>query len=555
MNPKVRAAVIALLAMAVLYPIVLVVYQSLLDNPFFQPNAEWSTLGYDFIFSDPDFWTAIRNSVEISVGMTLIAVPLGGLLAFILVRTDLPGRKLIEPLVLTPVFISPMILAFGYVVAAGPVGIFSVWLMSVFGGVPWYLYSKTTFIVIAGFTHVPHAYLYAATALRNLGSDVEEAARISGAGPARVALTVSLPMIAPSLLFSAILIFFMGFEMFGLALVLGDPEGITVIATYLYKLTNILGTPSYQLMAAVVVVMLLVTLPLVWIQRRILQSANRYISIKGKASAQRRLPLGPWRWVALALIVVWMIATVFVPVFGLVLRAFLSTWGQGVSLLDVLTLDHFRELFEFPQITRSIVNTFLMATVGGAAAVAVYSVVALGTTRRNDGWTRFLDYIVLLPRAMPGIVAGLAIFWVFLFTPFLVSWRQTLLSVWMAYTLVWLAYGLRLINASFMQIAPDLEEAGRVAGASAWRVSRDVTLPLAKAGIIGSWLLIFIAFTREYSTGVYLLAPGSETVGALLVSLWAGGNINAVTALATVNLGFILVGIGMLWMLGERRHG
>ncbi len=394
MSRTVSTIVVALLAMAILYPIGLVIYQSLLDNPFFQPGTKWSVFGYEFVFSDPEFWIAVRNSVEISVGMTLIAVPAGGLLAFIMTRTDVPFRRVVEGFILTPLFISPMILAFGYVVAAGPVGIFSIWTESVLGFVPWYLYSKFTFILIAGLTHVPHAYIYASAALQNLGSDVEEAARVSGAGPARVALTVSLPMITPSLLFSAVLIFFMGFEMFGLALILGDPEGITVIATYLYKLTNVLGAPSYQLMAAVVVFMLAVTLPLVWIQRRLLRSANRFISVKGKAAAQRPLSLGAWRWVAFAAIILWMVVTVIVPVSGLVLRSVLSTWGQGISIFEVMTLDHFRQLFNFPQITRAMTNTLLMATIGGAAAVAVYAVVALAVGRKTDGASKLVDYIV-----------------------------------------------------------------------------------------------------------------------------------------------------------------
>ena len=107
--------------------------------------------------------------------------------------------------------------------------------------------------IIAGLTHVPNVYVYASSALKNLGSDVEEAARCAGASPFRVALSVSLPLIMPSLLFSAVLVFFLGFELFGLPLVLGDPEGILVLSTYLYKLTNKLGTPSYHLMAAVAI--------------------------------------------------------------------------------------------------------------------------------------------------------------------------------------------------------------------------------------------------------------------------------------------------------------
>ena len=120
-----------------------------------------------------------------------------------------------------------------------------------------------------------------------LGSDVEEAARVAGASPLRVALSVSLPLIMPALLFSACSCFFLGFELFGLPLVLGDPEGHLVLSTYLYKLTNKLGTPSYHLMAAVAVCIVAMTIPLVLLQRRLLQNARKYATIKGKAARMR----------------------------------------------------------------------------------------------------------------------------------------------------------------------------------------------------------------------------------------------------------------------------
>jgi iron(III) transport system permease protein len=100
-------------------------------------------------------------------------------LAFLMVRTDLPGRRLIEPLILVPIFVSPMVLGFGYVVAAGPVGFFPVGA-ALIGFVPWNIYDMSSIVVIAGLTHVPHAYLYISSALRSVGSDVEEAARTAG---------------------------------------------------------------------------------------------------------------------------------------------------------------------------------------------------------------------------------------------------------------------------------------------------------------------------------------------------------------------------------------
>ncbi|PWC57344.1 spermidine/putrescine ABC transporter permease [Azospirillum sp. TSH7] len=555
MNRATRIAVIVAMAIAVLAPIGLVVYQSFLDGPFFQPKISFTLSAYEFVLDDEDFFDALYNSCIIAFGMTAIAVPVGALLAFLMTRTDLPGRRWIEPVILVPMFVSSVVLAFGFVVSLGPAGFVTLWFKSTFGYVPWYLYSKWMLIVIAGLTHVPHIFLYTSSALRSLGSDVEEAARMTGAGPLRTAMTVSLPMVMPNILYSAVLVFFLGFELFGLPLVLGDPEGILVLATYLYKLTNKLGTPSYQLMAVVVVAIICIALPLVALQRFLLRAANRYVSVKGKAAAQKPVSIGVWRWPAAAMITAWLLFTVVVPLSGLVLRAFVSSWGEGVNLLDVLTLDHFRELMEFPNLTRGIVNTLLIASVGGALSVGVYTVLNLAAHRWPSGWTKLMDYLVLLPRAMPGLVAGLAIFWVFLFTPFLAPLRQTMIAIWVAYTLVWLAYGMRLVSGALLQIGPELEEAGRIVGASPGRVSRDLTIPLIKVGLFSSWLLIFVTFMREYSTGVYLLAPGTEVIGSLLVSLWGTGAVDLVTALSTINIAMIGGGLLLMSLFGKRSHG
>ncbi|MGZ5762848.1 MAG: ABC transporter permease [Usitatibacter sp.] len=538
-----RALTILVTATAVLGPLSLILYQSFLTAPFFDARKTAGFGAYAFVFSDGDFWRALKNSVLIASGMTLIAVPLGALLAFVMERTDLPGKRWFEPLILVPSFVSPMVLSFGFVVAAGPVGFYTVWSQELFGVAPWGLYSIAAMTVIAGLTHVPNVYVYASAALKSLGSDVEEAARSAGASPFRVAVSVSLPLIMPSMLFAAVLVFFLGFELFGLPLVLGDPEGHLVLSTYLYKLTNKLGTPSYHLMAAVAICIVAITFPLVLLQRKLLQGARKYATIKGKAGRMKELPLGRWTWAAVALLSIYLFVTVIVPVSGITLRAFVTNWGFGVNLGEVLTLDSFRAVFDETTHTRAIWNTILIGTVGGALTVACYTAIGFATHRRDDSWSRFVDYLVLVPRAIPGLLAGLAFLWVFLFVPFLQPLRTTIFSMWIAYTVVWLAYGMRLISSSLMQVAPELEEAARSVGASRGTVSRAITLPLIRPGLVGSWLLVFMIFEREYSTGVYLLAPGTEVIGAQLVSLWQGGAIDIVAALSLINI--VLVGIGL----------
>ena len=578
-----RGVVVALASLAIFVPLLLIFYQSFLSAPFFAPVKTLTLDSYRFIFDDSDFRQAFVNGFYLASGLALIAVPLGGMLAFLMVRTDLPGRAWIAPMLLVPIFVSPMVIAFGYVVSMGPVGFYTVWVRNLlsavgFEGDPWNVYSFPAIVVIAGLTHVPHVYLYASAALKSLGSDVEEAARVAGASPLQVALNVSLPMIMPALAYSGVLVFFLGFEVFGLVLVLGDPEGHLVLATYLYKLTNKLGTPSYHLMAAVAVCLVAVTMPLVMLQRWLLRSANKYVSIKGKGARQKALPLGKWRWIAFALIAFWLLFTVVVPLSGIALRTFVSHWGDGVKLMEVLTLQNFRDVWSQPSLVRGIVNTVLIGVIGGALAVVCYSAIALAMHRKNDGITRFLDYSVLVPRAVPGLLAGLSFLWVFLFVPSLLdnflkgfdndvarwlsdsfipqlrSLRSTIFSVWLAYSVVWMAYGLRLITTALLQVGPELEEAARAVGAQRGQVTRDVTLPLVKYGLLGAWLMVFLIFEREYSTGVYLLSPGTEVIGSMIVSMWAAGAVELVAALSFINITLVAIGLGIALRFGIKLH-
>ncbi|NYT78679.1 iron ABC transporter permease [Alcaligenaceae bacterium] len=576
-----RGLTVALTALAIYLPLSLIVIQSFLSAPFFVPSRQFGVEGYAFIFSDPDFYKALKSGFMLAFGLCIIAIPLGGILAFLVSRTDLPGRRWIEPLILVPVFVSPMVLGFGYVVAAGPVGFFSTWANDILGFVPWNIYSLPAIIVIAGLTHVPYAYLYISSALHSLGSDVEEAARTAGASPLQVMTAVSLPMVRPAISYATVLLFFLGLEVFGLMLVLGDPEGHLVLSTYLYKLTNKLGIPSYHLMAAVAMVLIAFTIPLVMLQRHLLRSANRYATVKGKASRPRPLPLGKWRWVAGAVVMLWLFVAIVVPLAGVVLRAFVSNWGYGVSLFDVLSVSAFRTVFEQPTLIRAIVNSVAIGVIGGAFAVACYTAIALVTHRKNDGVSRFMDYSVLVPRAVPGLLAGLAFLWVFLFVPMwfdnslkdgwfsvlpMAGWlrehaiepmralRSTIFSVWLAYSVVWMAYGIRLISATLLQVAPELEEAARSTGATRGQVTRHITVPLARYGLIGSWLLMFLIFEREYSTGVYLLSPGTETIGSMLVSLWATGAIDIVAALSFINIVLVVAGLAVALRFGVKLH-
>ena len=550
-----RLATFAALSIAVLAPVGLIVYQSLLTGPFFDDTARHDVDAYVFVLSDPDFWKALRNTTVFAFGMVAVAVPLGALVAFVLTRTDLVGRRWLEPLVLMPMFLSAIVLGFGYTVSIGPSGFVSLGVKALVGVVPWDIYGLPGLIVIAGLSHVPHVFLYAAAAMKNLPADLEEAARTTGAGVWQVAWHVTWPLIMPALIFATALNFLLAFESFGLPLILGDPSGVLVLTTYIYKLTTLMGVPSYHLMAVVAVFLLAITFPLVWLQRRLLDRSRRYATVGGKGARVTPIRLGTGRQVACWLLIgIWLLVSVLLPIGGIAVRAFVDSWGEGVDLAKHLTLANFEELLTVPSLWRGLVNTVLIAVVGGAVAVIAYLVIALAAHRWTGRAADTLDYLVLLPRALPGLVIGLAFFWVFLFVPLLTPLRPTLISIWIAYAVVGLSYGLRLIQATLLQVAPELEESARVTGAGIARTWGSIVVPIIRPGLVGAWTLIMITFLKEYATGVYLMANGTEVIGSLIVSLLATGALDTIAALSLISVVLTTAGMAIALKLGARSH-
>lgn len=548
-----RRIVVALLAIAVLSPLSLLLYQSFLSAPFFNKRARLSLDAWAYVLSDSAFWSALWTTVIVAVGLTAIAVPVGAFLAFLLTRTDLPGKRVLEVVVLAPMFISSIVLAFGYTVSIGPAGFVTLFVQDVTGVTPWDVYTVTGIIVIGATSHIPYSYLYVSSAMRNLPADLEEAARTTGAGVWRVLLDVTLPLVFPALVFSVALNLLLGFEMFGLPLVLGDPKGITVLTTYILKLSTLFALPVYQLMAAVSLVIVVLTLPMVFLQRRLLRNSRRYAALAGKGSRATPLRLGTAsKAAALAFIVLWIFVAVALPIGGIGLRAFVDAWGIGVNPLEHLTLAHVEGLLAVPALQRGVFNTVLLATVGGALAAGIYLLIALAGHRNTGPSNTVLDYMALLPRAVPGLVIGLAFFWLFLFVPFLQPLRPTIVALFAAYLVVGLSYGLRLLQGVLIQIGPELEEAARTSGATIKQSWRDVVIPIIRPGLVGAWVLIMILFVRDYATGVYLLTSGTEVIGSLMVSLLATGAMDTIAALALANIVLTAIGLGLALRLGVK---
>lgn len=521
----------------------LLFYQSLLPGAFYAADKTIGLSAYSYVFRDPAFWKAMGTALFIALTMVVVAVPMGILFAFLLNKTDLPFKRFFETTLVAPIFVSPMVLALGFVVALGPVGFITLPVKNLLGltNAPWTIYSLPAVALITALTHVPYVYLYVSTTIRNLDTSVEEAARMSGAGSWAIARRVTIPLLRPAVVYSAALMFLLGFEQFGVPLILGGPANVAVPTTYLYRLATVTGSQAYQYMAVVATVLVAIAVPLVFLQRYLLKDSSRYTTVGSKGLRTKEMNLKRLRWPATILLLLYVGLVVLVPMLGIMLRSVVSAWGEGVNLLQSFTLDHYQEALAMPEAVRGIINTVLIASLGGAFAILMYFLVALVIVKFRGPQGRALDYLAQLPRAVPGLILGLVFLWLFLFVPFLRPLKGTVLGLVLAYAIVSMPYGVRLLSATLMQLSPDLESAARVSGATYNMTLRKVTLPLLRGGLFTAWVLIFMQFVREYSTGVYLLSNGTEVLGSLIASQWDNGALDLIAVLATIQIVIVTI--------------
>jgi iron(III) transport system permease protein len=537
-------------------PLLPVLYQSVLDRALYDVGQQLTTANFGRLLRTDGFGLIIWNTIVFALLTTLVSQTFGTVAAILFGRTDLPAARLFGELFLWPIYLSALVLSFGWYTVYGPAGYLTLLAQDVFGFAPWDLYSLPGMAVIAGLSQAPIAYIYCLASATITDPSLEEAARVAGAGTFRTLRKITLPLLLPAIAYSAVLNFTVGLELLAIPLVFGDPVGITVLTTFLYNNGVASARPEHGLVATAAVLMLVVVCLLVWLQGRLLGNARRFVTLGGKASRPRPFRLHGLRWPLFAISVVYVLATVVAPIGALVLRSFTSLLSPMVPLADVLTLANFSYLLDYPVYWRSISNSFLVSAVGGVLATALIALIAIVALRSNFRWRGPLHYVALFPRAVPGVVAGIGFFYAFALLPGLGGLRNTIWILVVAFSMHYIPVGLGAIAPMLMQVSGDLDAAARVQGADWWTASRQIVLPILRPAIVACFTLLFISFFKEYTTAIFLFAPGSEVIGTTLLQAWTQGEVGTVSALATIQV--VVIGACVAAaraVFGVRLHG
>ena len=484
------------------------------------------------------------NTAIMALIMTVVSVSLGLILSIAIHKAGIPLAGFLEPFITIPMFISPVIWGFAWNYAYGSSG-----FLPILGR-----FDIVVVGIITGFVHVPHAYAIISSAMLSIDSSLEEVAKIHGAGSKALLLRIVIPLIMPSIIFSTVLLIILGIEQFGIPLVLLAPWGEDVLTTYLYSIYNAYVSNPYPRMAVVASIMLYITVSLLIVQRYIvLRESRRFVTIgeRGRGFYVVQLSMGA-RVFLLILVLLYIVFTIIVPLSSIVLRSLVPLYG---SRMGSISFDAYVNILGSTYYRGIIINTLVVSLIASILAVILYLSISITAVRSSN---RFLstvaDITASLPRAMPGLVAGLAFLWIYLLTP-LRTIMYTYMGLALAYVTIWSALGVRIIMGSIIQISRELENVALIHGATPTQVVVRILAPLLSRSLLITWLLVFILSIREYSIPLFIATSGTQVIGSSIVILLGSGDLGTIAGLSTISLAISSLLAIAIFRLGWKPYG
>jgi iron(III) transport system permease protein len=516
---------------------------------FFQPGTV-TFENYQEMFRNDRLGTLLLNSAIYAAGVCLIAVTIGGGLAWVGERTNAPLRGLLLPIGLMPLAIPGVLFTLSGLLMFSPdTGIVNslVQRWTPFDGIL-DIYSLRGMILVEGAQASPLAYLMIAGYLRSVDSSLEEAARVAGAGVRRTLRRITAPLGLPTLLGVLLLVFVRTIESFETPALIGIPARVPVFTSTIYLAIRD-SPPNFGLASAYSTVLIAITSIGVFLYSRVLRRSGQFATISGKGSAQTRLDLGRWRWVVTGGVLAYASVVVVMPVavllYGSLLPSFASPSWEAVRRFN---LDNYRTIVERPDFRSAVGNTAFLAL----SSAVLISIIALAlawlTVRSKRRGVWLIDSLASLPLVVPGIVMGMAFLTVALNVP--VGLYGTMTVLVLLHVTRFLPYGMRTAAAGLVQIDAELEEAASIAGAGWIRRMRKVVLPLVLPTLFGGFLYATLLSVRELSGSIMVYTVDTRLFSILIFDYWQNGQLGLLSAASVMVIIVLLAFVYLLKRLG-----
>ena len=547
------AVCVALTVYLAIVPLGFLLWQSFFTPQTASKAAVFTLQNYVEAYGSPDTYRLFTNSVKFAIGTSLFSFLLGTLLAWMNERTNTPFKTLFYALAIIPLIIPGILFTVAWILLASPkIGILNLVLKAWFGvDDPLFdIYSMGGMIWVDGLHYSPMAFLLMSAAFRSMDPALEESAMMSGANVFQVAYRITLKLSWPAIFATLLILFVRAIESFEVPALLGLPVGIQVFTSSIYQAVH--RYPSQVGLASAYAVMLLaITTIGVYFQSRLSSRGSKYATMTGKGYRPRQIDLGPWRWFTAGIFIVYFLLIVVLPFLVLVwssLQKFYSV--PSWQALQNLTLDPYRFILSYPNITRSIWNSFMLSIGTATVIMLVTSVICWIVVKTKLPGRWLLDNIASLPMVFPGLVLGLAIMIFYLNVD--IGVYGTMWIMFIAYVTRFMPYGLRYNTTSMLQIHKELEESAAMSGASWFTTFRRIVLPLLKPGLVAGFIYVMIVSIRELSSSILLYSPGTEVMSIVIWELWENGQYVELSALGVLFILALFVLVMIAQWLGKK---
>jgi len=516
-------------------PLLMLLYGSIRSAPIGEPGATYTIQNYVKAYFDKEFYLLLLNSVYYALGTCTLTFLIGTFLAWVSERTNTPFKKLFVVMSLIPFIIPGILSTISWILLLSPkIGLINIVIKELLRleNAPFNVYSMWGMIWAESIHLYPLVFLLMSAAFRNMDTSLEEAALTAGSSTFQTFCKVTLPLMRPAMVSVLLINFIRGIEAFEVPALIGVPAKISVFTTKIFLAIH--QFPSdFGLAGAYAVTLLAISTVGVLIYGRITRKEERFATVTGKGYRPRVIDLGPWKWVTLGIASLIFFLAVILPVFVLLWSSFIPYYGvPSWELAAKMTLANYQYIINYPLAWTAFKNSFYLSVGSATLVMLLTSVIAWITVKTKLPGRGLLDTVTFIPIAMPGIVLGVSLIWVYLTLP--IPIYGTIWVLLLAYITKFMPYGVRAASASMIQINKELEEASLTAGGTWFQTFWKVILPLLMPGFTAGWIYISIIALRELSTSILIYSYNRTVLSIMAFDLWEGGQYTYVCALGVL---------------------
>ena len=505
------------------------------------PKGSFSLESFKRVYTYDLNWTALINTLVISGLTTLFGVILAFPLAFLVGRTDMYGKKFFRTLFVTTYMVPPYVGAMAWLRLLNPnAGVLNKFLMQIFNlpKAPFNIYTVGGIVWVLTCFYYPYAFITISRAMEKMDPSLEEASKISGASPLKTLMTITIPMMTPSIIAAGLLVFVASASAFGIPSIIGAPGQIYTVTTRIIDFVHI-GSDEGLNDAMVLAVFLMVIANIVLYITTFVIGKRQYITMSGKSTRPNIVELGKWRMPITIIISIFLFFVVILPFVTVALTSFTVNMGKPISLSN-MSMSAWNKVFSRASILSSTKNSIIAGLAAAFFGIMISCIMAYLLQRTNVKGKRIPDFLITLGSGTPSVTIALALI-ISMSGKFKINIYNTLTIMIIAYMIKYMLMGMRTVVSAMSQVHPSLEEAAQISGANWLRMLKDVTLPLIGASIVAGFFLIFMPSFYELTMSTLLYSSNTKTIGYELYIYQTYHSQQVASALATAILLFVII--------------